>query len=236
MTSKAVPLVLPRGLIFLASIWLIGSWLIAIGVRPPVQPSSASYTPGVQLMLLCMAIGLMIGWPLLRLSQPALRAPIRQTLLDLAVLLSLVQVVIWPLRLVTAWSTFRIAAIDTTLCGWTLLAGATVAAAIGSDRQGPRTLAMSACVGMCLLGPALAWLGVLTGVNALELINLGPLMAIRTLGDGGGAQPELAQWRWIALLNAAAIVAWLTMAVWMLWRWRREPRLNDQDEQQASGI
>ena len=62
------PLILPRGLIFLASIWLIGSWFITIGLRTPIQPVSASYTPAVRMMLLCMVVGLMVGWPLLRLS------------------------------------------------------------------------------------------------------------------------------------------------------------------------
>ena len=111
----------------MASIWLIGSWIIAIGLRAPVQPSSSTYTPNVQLMVQCVVIGLMIGWPLLRLSQSSPDLPVRQTLLDLAVLIGLVQVVLWPLRLVTNWTPLRTAAIDATLCGWLLLAGAVVA-------------------------------------------------------------------------------------------------------------
>ena len=87
--SPLPPLLLPRGLIFLASVWLVSSWLLAIGIRAPVQPSSASYPPGVRQMLLCVAAGLMIGWPLLRLSQTRPPYPIRQTLLDLLVLLGL---------------------------------------------------------------------------------------------------------------------------------------------------
>src|SRR5262245_39320097 len=109
MPRSAPPLLLPRGLIFLASIWLISSWIIALGWRTPVQPSSASFTPGVRLMLLCVAIGLLIGWPLLRLSQSRPAYPLKQTMLDLLVLLGLVQVVIWPLRLVTNWTPYRTA-------------------------------------------------------------------------------------------------------------------------------
>lgn len=210
---------MPRGLIFLASLWLIGSWLLAIGVRTPVQPSSASYTPGIRLMLQCMAIGLFVGWPLLRLSQRSTPLPIRQTLLDLVVLVTLCQVVIWPLRLVTPWTVSRTAAIDAALSGWLLLAGAVVAAVVGSERNGPRTLAMLACVAICLLGPTLAWLGVLTGLNAIirvdamELIGLSPLMAIRSLGEGGGSQPTTMQWRWLALLWFAALAAWIALSV-----------------------
>ncbi|MCP3981514.1 MAG: hypothetical protein GY716_19625, partial [bacterium] len=164
--SPPTPFVLPRALIFLASIWLIGSWMIAMGFTPPVQPSSSSYEYGLLTMLLCLASGLMIGWPLLRLSQTRSAAPIRQTVLDLVVILSMVQVIIWPLRLVTTWSLSRTAAIDATLAGWTLLAGAVVTAAITTDRRGPRNLAMIACMAMCLLGPALGVAGVMRGVDA----------------------------------------------------------------------
>ena len=209
-------LVLPRGLIFLASIWLIASWIIAIGLRAPVQPSSATYTPSVRVMVQCVVIGLMIGWPLLRLSQSRPGLPIRQTLLDLLVLIALVQVVLWPLRLVTNWTPLRTAAIDATMCGWVILAGAVVAAALGTRQRGPRTLAMIACVAMVLLGPAAAWMGVVSGLNAMELIELSPLMAVRTLGEGGGGQPTPMQWRWLALLGIADIAAWLALALFVL--------------------
>jgi hypothetical protein len=219
---------MPRGLIFIASLWLIASWLLAIGVRTPVQPSSASYTPGIQLMLQCIAIGLFVGWPLLRLSQRATALPIRQTLLDLVVLLTLCQVVLWPLRLVTPWTVGRTAAIDAALSGWLLLAGAVVAAAVGAERNGPRSLAMLACIAMLLLGPALAWLGVATGftavigVDAMELINLSPLMAIRWLGEGGGAQPTLMQWRWLGLLGVAAVAVWVALGLSLGFLQRRQ--------------
>jgi hypothetical protein len=205
------PLLLPRGLIFLSSLWLIGSWILALGVRAPVQPSSASYTPGVRMMLLCVTVGLMIGWPLLRLSQSSPAYPIRQTLLDLMVLLGLVQVVVWPLRLVTNWTPWRTAAIDATMAGWVMIAGAIVAAGIMSNRSGPRILAMLACVSLCLLGPALAWLGVMTGVDAMQLVRLSPFMAMRTLAEASGSQPALDQWRWIALLAIAATAVWIAL-------------------------
>ncbi len=211
--AQSPPLLLPRGLIFLASLWLIASWIIALGWRTPVQPSSASFTPGVRLMLLCVTIGLLIGWPLLRLSQSRPWYPIRQTLLDLLVLLGLVQVVLWPLRLVTTWTPLRTAAIDATLAGWLVLAGAIVASAIITERRGARLLAMIACVAMCLLGPALAWLGVITGVQAAELVSLSPLMAVRTLSEGIGTHPSAAQWTWIALLGFADIAVWIALGV-----------------------
>lgn len=215
MPRVTPPLLLPRGLIFLASIWLIASWIMALGLRTPVQPSSASYTPGVRMMLLCVTLGLMIGWPLLRLSQTRPWRPLAQTWLDLLVLLGLVQVVIWPLRLVTTWTPWRTAAIDATIAAWLVLAGAIVAAAVSTDRAGPRTLAMLACLAMCLLGPASAWIGLTTGVRAMELIGLSPLMAVHTLSEGIGTHPASEQWRWIALLALAATLAWIALVLAM---------------------
>jgi hypothetical protein len=213
VAETKAPLHLPRGLIFMASLWLIGSWLVTIGVKTPIQPVSASYTPAVRMMLLCLVIGLMIGWPVLRLSQHATARPIAQTLLDLVVLLALTQVVIWPLRLVTPWTVARTAAIDATLSGWVLLTGAIVASAVGSSVNGVRTLAMVVCLGLCLLGPALAAWGPVGGVDTLGLIGLSPLMAVHTLGQGGGAPISAEQWRWIALLGGTVGTVWIVLLV-----------------------
>ena len=203
--------ILPRALIFVASIWLIGSWMITIGFVPPVHPSSASYEPGVQQMLVSLAIGLMIGWPLLRLSQAAHGAARRQTLLDLLVLISMIQVVLWPLRLVTRWSLERTAAIDATLVGWMLVAAAIVAAATATPNRGVRALAMLSCLGLCLVGPALGALGVGGELNSPALLELSPLIAIRSLGDGGGAPLTAMQWRWLGVLGAAGLLAWIAL-------------------------
>ncbi len=210
--TQLQPLVLPRGLILLASIWLIGSWVGAIGLRMPVQPSAASYELGVRLMLIGLTVGLTIAWPLLRLSQRASRVPARQVVLDLIVLLALVQVVIWPVRLVTTWPTLRTAALDATLAGWVLLAGAIVASATATNRAGPRHVAMAACVGMCALAPAVAWLGVESGFDAVDLTWLSPLTAIYALGGEGGALVRGEQWGQIAWLTLAAAASWATLA------------------------
>ena len=217
------PLVLPRGLIFLASIWLVVSWAVAIGFRTPVEASSASYTPGVRLMLISAAIGLIIGWPLLRVSQSRAEYPLMQTLLDLIVLLALVQVVIWPLRLVTPWSPARTAALDATLVSWTILAGALVASATGSHRTGPRNIAIIACVAMCLVGPVLALIGIrgsaMTGLTP-ELLQAGPLLEIYTLSHGGRTAPDGGQWMWISMVALAGAAAWAGLITMTMMRGR----------------
>lgn len=210
------PLILPRGLILVASVWLISSWSVAIGFRPPVEASSASYTPGVRLMLISAVIGLVIGWPMLRLSLGTALYPIKQTVLDLVVLLALVQVVVWPLRLVTPWSPARTAALDATLVAWTVLAGAIVASAVGTQRAGPRNIAIFACLCMCLAGPSLAILGLhmrpLDGFSH-RLLQIGPLLEVHALSGGGRTAPHAAQWMWIGIVAAAAAASWSVLGV-----------------------
>ena len=234
MRDSSSQLVLPRGLIFFAAVWLIASWVLTLGLRAPVQPSSASYTPAVRLMMLCVTIGAIIGWPLLRLSQRRSALAMRQTLLDLLVIVALIQVVIWPLRLVTTWSAMRTAAIEAALLGWLLLAGAVVAAAITTDNRGPRSLAMLACVAICLLGPFLAWIGVMSGFHSLQLVSLSPLMAVHTLGEGTGPNPTSAQWSLIALLGSAAALAWLALGVTTLLSWRSASRSDRLSASQST--
>ncbi len=209
------PIPLPRSLVFLATIWLVVSWGLTVGFQRPVQPSSSAYEPGVRLMLGSLMAGLLIAWPMMRLSQPASPHPVRQTVIDLFVLLSMVQVVVWPLRLVTRWTVDRTAAIDAVLIGWLLLAGAVVASAIGTRRLGPRLLALVALIGFALGGPLLwllqppEWVTGATVGHALA--RMSPFMFTHHLGDGGGAPLTIRDWRWVGLLNAAAVVAWAAL-------------------------
>lgn len=213
-------LVVPGGLVMLCAFWMIGAWLVAIGPYSPVQPSAATYEPGVRLMLICIGIGLFIAWPLLRLSQRAAAFPIRQTLLDLAVLLTLTQLVVWLPRVLTVWSVSRTGALAAIFASWTLLAGAIVSAAIGTERRGVRNLAMIVCLAACLLGPLLVWLIGAGAGDAATLVRLGPLMGIVSITEAGGTtMPTTGQWEGVLILAIAAVTAWLVLGVRQLWCW-----------------
>jgi hypothetical protein len=206
-------LVMPRGLIFLAAIWLVGSWLVAMGTTTPVHATAASYEPGVRLMLQIVTLGFMIGWPLLRLSQPTKPAPIRQVLLDLLVLLVLMQVVVWLPRLLTNWLVIRTAALDAMLAGWTVLVAAIVAAAVRTNNPMGRTVAMLTCVVLCLLGPLIAWFGLHIALDRPELALLGPFMSARDLTISGSIPPTPGDWRGIGIVWLIALGAWMLVAI-----------------------
>ena len=213
MRPRIEPIDLPRGLIFVAAIWLIGSWFASMGVHRPVYASSASYAPGVRLMLLSILIGLMVAWPMLRLSQRPTQHAIGQTLLDLFVLLSLVQVIIWMLRLVTPWSPMRMAAIDAVVCGWAVLAGAIVASSIGSRTPGVRWFAMALCLIMLLGGWMFFGLGVNPEFADFALLARGPILGVLDLTEPGRLLTGRPIWWAIATLAAAGVVAWAALGV-----------------------
>ncbi len=214
MTStSAEPFTLPRTLIFLAPLWLIGSWILSIGLRQPIHPSTATYTPAVQMMLQCVLVGLIVAWPLYRLSQAPARHPIRQTVVDVLALAVLVQFVVWPLRIFTVWPVVRVLAIDLAMLGWLALAGAVVAAAIGTARPGPRHLAMLVCATMPVLGPTLAWVLLLLGMQAPGLMQLSPMVHVGSIGEGAGGVVRSSHWAMVTLVFLAAAGAWIGLAV-----------------------
>lgn len=207
------PYVLPRLLILLGALWLIGSWMLSLGLRPPVHQSSASYEPGVRLMLLTLALGLIIGWPLVRLSQARIDAPRRQVVLDMIVIVSMLQVVIWPIRLVTTWSVTRTAVLDGTLTGWIMIVGAVLAVTIGSPRGGPRILGMLACIAIALAAPTIRVLASIADADVGKLAYLSPFTAIVELTDSGSAPISPRHWRETIALVAAAGGAWMAVLV-----------------------
>lgn len=202
-------MLLPRSLIFLSFLWLVVSWGLAIGFRPPIQPTPAAYEPGVRTMLILLLLGMLMGWPLYRLSQPRAVYPIRQTLLDVLVMLAMVQVVVWPLRLVTTWTRGRTAAMDFSIIGWALIASSIVMIGIAVKSRRARTLAMSMCAGVCFLGPVAAWIAVYFGVDLLSLVGWSPLMGMYELGNGKGAAPTTSEWTMITALNGIGVAMWI---------------------------
>lgn len=129
-------IVLPRGLIILCCGWIGVSWVMLFGLRPPIQPVTASYVNAVTMMVLSTLTGIMIGWPLMRTSGRRFTAPFRQTLLDMAVLACAVQVIIWPLRLVCTWSTLQALLLTVELTAWIVVMGALIR--IGAGTRPPR--------------------------------------------------------------------------------------------------
>lgn len=193
---------MPRGLVFVASGWIVVSWLIVIGAEPPLQPTTSAYTPAAEMLVMSMAIGAFVAWPLHRLTTaPRYSVPVR-TMLETVALVGMALVVLWPLRLVTTWSIARVAWLDAEiLCTLLLIGGLTVRAA---GRGSRRTIAMVLILLWILGPPALAYR--LDAAGTIGVVS--PIVRVWNLTQGGGGPLPAGLWMGPILSLLAAIVLW----------------------------
>jgi hypothetical protein len=131
--------------------WIFASWIALFGFHPPVQPQAASYGPSIQLLFILLGVGIAIGWPLLRLSGRPSAVPVAQAALDGVSIFVLVQVVVWPLRLVTNWTLPRTIVVDAAIAAAIATTAAVLAASQGRPRPRSRMIAMVIGVSLVLL-------------------------------------------------------------------------------------
>jgi hypothetical protein len=109
--------------LFAATILSVG----AVGIFGLV--STDVYRPAARAMLEIIAVGVVILWPMVRLSQEAPKHPMRSLLSDALVVLIPAQAVIWPQALtwMAGWPTNVVAAVAALIAGWGLLIAGLVA-------------------------------------------------------------------------------------------------------------
>jgi len=207
MTRSDAQLTLPRPLIFLASFWLMAAWAITIGLRPPVHPGSASYEPRVLMLLVSLVSGIGIAWPLYRFRWPGSGPIVPRTVLDLAVLAAMTQVVLWPTRLVTRWDTLRTALIDASLLAWLVIGGAVIA--FGWIRS--RTLAAAAAIVIHLFGPALVALRLVPEAAHDAVLNTSPWFMVHAMASAGPAMVTSRELLELSAVLAAGFLAWAVL-------------------------
>jgi len=199
---------LPRGLVVLAALWIAGSWMLCLGPHAPLHPTIAGFTPGVRLLVACLGAGLCAGWPLLRLAGPRERWPIRRVLVDFVTIATMLQVVLWPLRLTTAWAPSRLALVDAQMLAWTLVVAALVAPAIASGSSAHRTRAMFGCLLVTALGIPVelgfAWLG----EARPQAWMLGPVLGSLRLTTTDAVIEARHAWPGVGIVLALAALAW----------------------------
>jgi hypothetical protein len=213
-------LLIPRGLVMLSAGWIFACWVYLFGFHPPVQPQAASYGPSIHLLFILMGVGIAIGWPLLRLSGRPSSVPVAQAALDAVSVFVLIQVVVWPLRLVTSWTLPRTIVVDSAIAAAIAMSAALLAVTQGSTRARVRWSAMACAVLVVLLPWMLDALWVGSGGTAY-----GPLGGfLRDTLEAGSAPALLARFSEPATLDptdadralaaraiALALVAWIAV-------------------------
>ena len=157
------PFFIPRGLVMLTAGWVFLSWIWLFGLTPPVQAQAASYAPSIRLLFASIGVGIGVAWPLLRLSGRASSAPIAQCTCDALAVTVILQVVIWPLRLVTNWTLTRTLVLDAAITLSIITIASVLSLALATQRERTRSWTMGA-LSIAALGPSLITL--LTGLDA----------------------------------------------------------------------
>ncbi len=215
----------PRLFAFLWTLYLfvtvLGSllWLTRSGVL-----AASAYGPAARIMLIVIAAGATILWPMVRLSQIVPRErPVSAAFGDLVVVVMPVQVVVWPLAFLANWPVKVVALVSVMLLVWPALSGGLIAIAFAECyRRGVPALRpvvrmgwMVLCIAAVCAGPLVV---ILTAVGEqIDITSwawkLSPFTFVFLLTGTGlrGPHAPIGWHDWLSLLPVAfaAILSWL---------------------------
>lgn len=230
----------PRVFAFCWSLYL----LLAVAgsvtwVASTSQVTPDSYAPAARIMLVVVAVGATILWPMTRLSQVSPeKSAVGSTLADLVVVLLPMQMVIWPLTFLARWPTGIVASVGLLLAAWTLLAGGVLALALsgrrvadaGASGLGWRSVWMTAFLALALCAPGLMLAkssGASTSDPIVEVASarpwpawlpmLSPLTAVTQITGKGLMGPQRPvsplEWGVIGWVGIAGVWLWIAAGV-----------------------
>lgn len=155
-----------RGLVLGWCLWLLASWLLTLTV--------AAAVPAVRWMVYAAMAGMLLVWPVVRLSQATGgRGALGATLVEWVCLNAVFQSVVWPLQLIAGWGLAQTAWLDGAMLAWSLLIGLLIAWGRRVNRGAARTVAMLGCVAVVFGGAAVRpWLGESAGLQWSPIATL----------------------------------------------------------------
>jgi len=159
----------PRNFAFLWAIYLMLGSIIALGVVLSGGIITLdAYQPLSRGLVVTLAIGVMVFWPLMRLSQaaPDESAPIA-VLKDLAIVLIPLQAVVWPQMVLARWTPDIVLATSLAMIAWAFLIGGLLAMGTRSNATW-RSAWMATIVALVVGG---ATLSVLAGQVSPDLLR-----------------------------------------------------------------
>lgn len=158
--------------------WLMASWLLCLAAFPPratelnvarsALDQAQRHLPAVRGTLVAAIIGISLVWPALRLTQQKTDRPALRCAGDLLSMLLVLQVVIWPLRVLVHWTIWQTVWIDLVIIGWSLPIGLWVYLGLRRAGSAVRLLAMVMCLAT-LIGPPMV--GVIIDQPSLAAVN-----------------------------------------------------------------
>lgn len=211
----------PRIFAFCWTVYLLFATVAAFwSVGAPGSHDPLALRPAARAVLAAITVGIVLLWPMTRLSQerPSQRVGrvARVVAQDLVVLLVPAQAIIWPQIAMAAWPVSVVGALAASLSAWALLLGAllTVALVCSGDRRGWWMLVFVVIGG---LGPLIA-LGPAGGLaHGNDSFDWWWMTSPMTTGfeiardrpwTGAAAAVTGGHWRAIGLVGALGAVGW----------------------------
>jgi hypothetical protein len=193
-------------------------------------------------MLVVVAVGMVVLWPMTRLSQASPAShPASSSLADFFVVQAPIQIVVWPLTVLAHWPLDIVVGLAAMFAAWGVLTGGWVALGLsGPDLQQPRDHRLWSRAGWMAGALALGFGGVLLqwvltalgrGVPAWVLMS-SPITAIPALTGRGLSGPSApvsqVQWHTIVGTLSLAVLLWSAcIARYGLWS-RGETQAGDR--------
>lgn len=217
----------PRLFAFLWTIYL----LIAVGgsllwLSRSTVISTSTYGPAARIMLLVVAAGATVLWPMVRLSQASPRgSAVRAALADVVVVLFPMQMILWPLVMLAQWPLGIVGALALMCTLWVLLTGGLIAIGTSGGRaaRAPssrdlfvRAIWMAVCITIVSAAPTAALARrALSGPEAQVAAwvpMLSPFTAVPALTGQGFSGPQhpvsSTQWQGLSAIALPAAIAW----------------------------
>ena len=206
----------PRLLLLFWAVYLLAASGATIMRLPRMGLSDPSFVQAAaRALVLLVAVGLALLWPMVRLSQAPPRRPVAAALVDLAALLLPLAAVLWPVTWLGRWDWPVTAALIATLAAWGAALAAFVAAGTAGP-AGPRRVGWAAAVALvALAAPALTAAVPAPGAGLGWLPYASPITAVYALTtEPGAAPPAMTSAEWWAALGplAGAAALWAALA------------------------
>lgn len=217
--NERYPQFISRSLLLWWTVWLIVSFALNLqldGGRPIANTVTMQWT------LEAALAGLMLAWPVLRLSQATPAYPTFSTTGDLVALLAVLQMIIWPVGLMRVyWTADQTTALIVAFFAYGIMTGAVIDAARRRGAAG-RLVGMAACV-VLFIGGTLA----LSDHASLLALLMAPPRAVWWLAGDANPIQARATLAGYAVIAAACVFAWVGLVA-QAGRPRREAETADR--------
>lgn len=211
MTKERVEFI-SRQLILAWSVWLLASWAVNMSIDGPTTVTSDSMLPVVRWMLQSMALGMYVMWPAWRLSLANAYYGGREVIGDLIGLSLLIQLVVWPMRLLLDWSISQTLFLNLSLIIWAIPIGLWISwGLVWSTTMGwaGKMAAMLLCVATVIAGPLLA-----IGYGELSLVAWNPIRVISDYTDPANYWVDVSEWVQLGVVGMVAGIGWCSALIW----------------------